>query len=121
MVFSLIYNVCVFLQKGPPGPPQPQRQRPPAAMMPREVEAHPKLNHGLKSEGGVLLKAEMWKKERVPVGCPRGERLHSLLARLQLLQPRRSSSPWDQTLTRRAALSSFDHFLILIRQERTEL
>lgn len=54
MVFSLIFfNVCVFLQKGTPGPPQPQRQRAPAATMPREVEARPKVNHGLKSEGGV--------------------------------------------------------------------
>lgn len=53
MVFSLISNVCAFLQKGPPGPPQPQRQRAPPAMMPREVEAHPKLNHGMTSEGGA--------------------------------------------------------------------
>lgn len=53
MVFSLIPNVCVLLQKGPPGPPQPQRLRAPPAMMPREVEARPKLNHGLRSEGGV--------------------------------------------------------------------
>lgn len=47
------FNACVFLQKGTPGPPQPQRQRAPAATMPREVEARPKVHHGPKSEGGV--------------------------------------------------------------------
>lgn len=46
------FNVCVSLQKGTRGPPQPQRQRAPAATMPREAEARPKVQHGLKSEGG---------------------------------------------------------------------
>lgn len=50
-------------------------------------------------------------------GGPHGGRLRSLPACLEPLQPRRSSS---QTVTG-AALSSVDHFIIPIRQEKTEV
>lgn len=70
--FFLHIFVCVFLQKGTRGPPQPLRQRAPPAKMPREVEAHPKPSQrpkGEKSRGGKSRweaggSGETWRKDR---------------------------------------------------------
>lgn len=120
MDFSSISPVCVSLQKGTPGPPQPQRQRAPPAMTPREAEARPKLQHGLKSEGGVQT-IEGWgveERKGVSVALVGDAFTHC--------RPVWSCCSPDARLllgirTRGAALSSADRFIILIRLERTEV